>query len=193
MSVTRPNSVSSSRHPVRQAPRLAAALVWLAAAPACAQVAEPAQFRQDHDRDDVPATRQGAAVIDTDALAGRLDGQHLVVIDVLPAPVPPPDARQGLPHTALPHQTIPGTVWLPDVGRAPPRRRRGTFRARLAALSGGHRNTPTVFRCLSRCWMSWNAARRATGFGYTGVIWYLDGVDGWREAGHRTPVATPAP
>jgi hypothetical protein len=27
--------------------------------------------------------------------------------------------------------------------------------------------------------MSWNAARRALEWGYTAVIWYPDGTDGW--------------
>ncbi|MEA1648849.1 hypothetical protein UAJ10_07440 [Nitrospirillum sp. BR 11164] len=36
--------------------------------------------------------------------------------------------------------------------------------------------------------MSWNATKRAAGYGYTNVAWYPDGVDGWRAAG--LPLAT---
>ena len=170
----------------------AVTLALLPVAPAFAAVAEPAQLRMDHYRADVPATLHGAGVIHTDALAALLTTRHPVVIDVLPAPAPPPDARPGLPRMVLPHQAIPGSVWLPDVGRGaldPAAETR--LRARLAALSHGHLDAPMVFTCLSRCWMSWNAAKRAVGYGYTGVIWYPDGVDGWRAAGNPTVVTTP--
>jgi PQQ-dependent catabolism-associated CXXCW motif protein len=39
-----------------------------------------------------------------------------------------------------------------------------------------------VVFCLRDCWMSWNAARRAVAWGYTNVIWYPDGTDGWQVA-----------
>ena len=166
----------------------------LAAARLHAEVPEPAQFRLDHYRDDVPATLHDAAVIHTDALAALLAREHALVIDVLPAPMPPADGRPGLVRMVQPHRTIPGSIWLPDVGRgAISPELEARFRARLAALTGGHADARLVFTCLSRCWMSWNAAKRATGYGYTGVIWYPDGVDGWAEAGRPTAVAVPAP
>ena len=169
------------------------ALLLLHALPSHAQVPEPAQFRMDHYRGDVPATLHGAAVLHTDALAALLAKEHPVVIDVLPAATPPPDARPGLPRMMPPHRAIPGSIWLPDVGRGalnPETELR--FRARLASLTGGHFDAKLVFTCLSQCWMSWNAAKRAVGYGYTGVIWYPDGVDGWAAAGHPTVVSTPA-
>jgi PQQ-dependent catabolism-associated CXXCW motif protein len=169
-------------------------LAPLAAAPARAAVPEPTQFRTDHYRDDVPATLHGAAVIHTPALAALVATGHPLLIDVLPAPVPPPDPRPGLPRMVPPHQGIPGSLWLPDVGRGalnPAAEAR--FRASLATLTGGKRGAPMIFTCLSRCWMSWNAAKRAVGYGYTNVIWYPDGVDGWRDAGHPTTIITPAP
>ena len=47
--------------------------------------------------------------------------------------------------------------------------------------------------CLSECWMSWNAAKRAAGFGHRAVLWYADGADGWEAAGLPTEVLRPAP
>ena len=35
---------------------------------------------------------------------------------------------------------------------------------------------------------SWNAAKRAIGYGYTGVRWYEEGIEGWQDAGHETYV-----
>ena len=37
-----------------------------------------------------------------------------------------------------------------------------------------------LFFCLADCWMSWNAAKRAQEYGYTSVLWYPEGTDGWR-------------
>ncbi len=173
--------------------KAALALLLITATPLRAQMPEPAQFRMDHYRGDVPATLQGATVIHTDALAALLATGHALVIDVLPAPVPPPDTRPGLPRMTEPHRAIPGSIWLPDVGRGALNPGIETrFRAKLAALTGGHRDAKLVFTCLSRCWMSWNAAKRAAGYGYTGVVWYPDGVDGWVAAGHPAVITTPA-
>jgi rhodanese-related sulfurtransferase len=41
--------------------------------------------------------------------------------------------------------------------------------------------------------MSWNAAKRAVMWGYTGVIWYPEGTDGWQDAGLPLEEAKPAP
>jgi rhodanese-related sulfurtransferase len=40
--------------------------------------------------------------------------------------------------------------------------------------------------------MSWNAAKRAVSWGYTDVLWYPDGTDGWQEAGLPLAEARPA-
>jgi rhodanese-related sulfurtransferase len=41
--------------------------------------------------------------------------------------------------------------------------------------------------------MSWNAAKRALTLGYSDVIWYPDGTDGWTEADLPLAPATPMP
>ena len=159
----------------------------LAAAP------EPAGFRMDHYRGDVPDTLQGAKVVHTAELARLLASEHPVLIDVLPAPAPPADARPGLPRLPLPHRDILGSVWLPEIGRgALSPELEARFRARLAKLTGGHPTAPLVFYCLKQCWMSWNAAKRAVLLGYARVLWYPDGLDGWQEAGLPLAVNRPA-
>jgi PQQ-dependent catabolism-associated CXXCW motif protein len=166
----------------------------LAAVACClaASAPEPPGFRMDHYRDEVPATLQGAHVVHTSELQRLIAAEHPVLIDVLPAPAPPPDARPGLPRLPLVHSDIPGSIWLADVGRgalAPSTETR--FRARLAAATAGRLSAPTVFYCLRQCWMSWNAAKRAVLLGYTHVFWYPDGVDGWQEAGLPTKANQP--
>ena len=154
---------------------------------------EPAGFRMDHYRGDVPDTLQGASVVHTAELARLVASGHPILIDVLPAPPPPADPRPGLPRMPVAHQDITGSVWLADVGRgalSPDLEAR--FRARLVQMTAAHVSAPIVFYCLQHCWMSWNAAKRAVQFGYTHVLWYPDGVDGWQAAGLPLTVNHPA-
>ena len=116
---------------------------------------------------------------------------HPLLIDVLPAPSPPPDLRPGLPRLPRPVFGLPGSLWLPETGRGALSPGTETYLVtRLASATGGHKAVTMVFYCLSQCWMSWNAAKRALAYGYINVIWYPDGADGWQQAGLPvTPLA----
>jgi len=169
-----------------------AVAMFAMALPAAAAVTEPDGYRMDHYRAPVPDTVHGAAVVHTAALPGLIAQRHPVLIDVLPAPEPPADQRPGLPRMPLPHRDIPGSIWLADVGRgAITPQKDAWFRTALAQATGGDRNAPVVFYCLSRCWMSWNATKRAVSYGYTQAFWYPEGADGWEAAGYATETATP--
>jgi PQQ-dependent catabolism-associated CXXCW motif protein len=176
----------------------AAALAVLCAAAlpvegaALAAVAEPDGYRQGDYNADVPATLRGGDVVNTAQLVGMVKAGHPILIDVLPAPAPPADNRASLPRMPLPRTNIAGSRWLPDVGRgalSPALEAR--FRADLARLSHGDKAAALVFYCRPRCWMSWNAARRAISYGYSHVIWYPQGVAGWQQAGQPTQIAQP--
>jgi hypothetical protein len=39
--------------------------------------------------------------------------------------------------------------------------------------------------------MSWNATKRAVGYGYAQAFWYPEGADGWIAAGEPTQIAHP--
>jgi PQQ-dependent catabolism-associated CXXCW motif protein len=169
------------------------ATVVVLAGLAHAAVPEPAGFRLDHYRGEVPAGLRGATVVSTAELADMIAAQHPVLVDVLPAPMPPPDARAAMPRMQLPHRDIPGSLWLPDTGRgAISPAAEAKFQTDLRAATVGNKARPIVFYCLSKCWMSWNAAKRALGYGYTRVTWYPDGADGWQAAGYTTVIASPA-
>jgi PQQ-dependent catabolism-associated CXXCW motif protein len=137
----------------------------------------------------VPATIAGGTVIDTAALAHLLESGGAVLVDV----AEPPQRPSGLPAGTLwlppPHRDIPGSVWIPNVGRGTiPQQFADWFHTRLAALTGDDRDKRIVVYCHPRCWMSWNAAKRVINDGYRAVFWYPGGVEGWEAAGHPTAV-----
>ncbi len=90
------------------------------------------------------------------------------------------------------HVTAAGAHWLPEVGHgALSAEIERYFRTALARLSGGDPARPMVLFCHADCWMSWNAAVRAAGWGYAAVGWAPLGIEGWTEAGGATAAAAP--
>lgn len=153
---------------------------------------EPADYKTNDYRTKVPATLAGARVVTADDAKALWDAKSAVFIDVYPRPPKPPN----LPPTTVwrdpRHSSIEGAHWLPNVGYgvlAPDVQT--YFASRLAQLSGTDKSRPLVFFCLRDCWMSWNAAKRAMTLGYTSVIWFPDGTDGWMDIG-LTLVDAPA-
>jgi len=89
---------------------------------------------------------------------------------------------------APPHRDIPGSIWLLEAGKGDlPAEAEDFFRTTLDQLTHGDKKRRVVLYCHPRCWLSWNAAKRAVSFGYLRVYWYPDGIEGWQEAGK--PVA----
>ena len=168
-------------------PAVAAALaivvfVLVSAHPAVSAVPEPEGFRMEEYRAPVPATLKGAKVLGTEEAAELWRSGGALFIDVLPKP-PKPDLPEGTVWREPPRLGIPGSVWLPDVGFGTLSEEMATwFRTNLAELSGGDKAKPIVFYCKADCWMSWNAGKRAMGWGYTGIMWYPGGTDGWAAA-----------
>lgn len=155
--------------------------------------AEPDGFRLGDYRAPVPATLHGATVLHLDAMRRIVDRAEDVLIDVLPAPRRPESMRPGMPWLPQPHESLPGAHWWPDAGRgALSAGFEAQLRERLAAIAGPDRQKLLVFFCLSECWMSWNAAKRAVGWNYR-VAWYPDGVDVWKAAGLPTDAVEPVP
>ena len=177
----------------------AAALLFAAAgaAPLGAQnpaVPEPDGYRMSDYRAPTPAGLAGATTVSTAELHAVLDAADPVLIDVLPRPRKP----DNLPATALwmpkPRDNIPGSAWLPNVGFGELSAEFADyFRDNLERLSGGDKSRGLVFYCLADCWMSWNAAKRAMGYGYARVHWYPEGTDGWAAAGLELAVSQPSP
>ena len=170
------------------------AMVLLALTPAKAQeaVAEPDGYRMDGFRAPTPATLRGARVIDTGEAERLWRAKAAIFVDVLPRDVKPANLAPGTIWRDKPREHLPGSAWLPNVGYgALSEPMDGYFRRGLDTLTAGRRDAPLVFYCLTDCWMSWNAAKRAMAYGYGAVAWYPQGSDGWAKAGLPLETATP--
>ncbi len=135
----------------------------------------------------VPATIAGGKVVDAAGVAALIARDQPVLIDVAPSPHKPANAADT--WTAPPHRSLRGAVWLPDVGNGEVSPALEIwYRSELTVLTTGQPSKPVVIFCHPNCWASWNAAKRAIGYGYLQVHWYPDGVEGWQDSGRSTVV-----
>lgn len=172
--------------------RLLLAFAFLGSLTANAQPPEPEGYRMDDYRAPTPATVAGGAVLDTGSAHTLWARGDAVWIDVLPAPRRPASLPVSAIWMPFAHRDIPGSLWLPDIGRgglSP--ELESYFRRHLEAATKGRHDAPVVFYCLADCWMSWNATKRAVSWGYTRVYWYRDGTDGWDAANFPMDTAEP--
>lgn len=155
---------------------------------------EPAEYRMDEYRKPVPATLKGASVLTSEKAGELWTKKEAVFIDVYPRAPKPPNLPKGTFWREPVHHSIENATWLANVGY-------GVlspavdeyFKTHLETLTGGDKAKAIVFYCLRDCWMSWNAAKRALTYGYTNVMWYPDGTDGWQEIGLPVTEVKPAP
>ncbi len=165
----------------------ACALALLARA---AAVEEPVDYWTGSVNSPVPETLAGSTVIHTTELRALLGSNGVVLVDVSNTPRRPENLAPGAPWLPTPHRVIPGSLWIPGAGMgaiAP--EVDALFRDRLATATGNDIGRTVVIYCHERCWLSWNAAKRAIRYGYRRVLWYPDGIEGWRAAGLKTSVA----
>lgn len=159
---------------------------------------EPAGYRMDDYRSPTPATLRGARVVSTREAEALWRDKGAAFVDTMPRDARPKNLPPGTVWRDKPREHIPGSVWLANVGYGGVSAEMADrFRSGLAALSGGDKSKPLLFYCRAECWMSWNAAKRAMEWGYSAVIWYPDGTDGWEQAGlglePAAPYEPPAP
>lgn len=157
----------------------------LVAAILAAGVPEPSGYWTGPNQGETPASLAGATVIHTADLADLIAREKPVLIDASPAPPPPPDLPAGTVWMAPVHRDIPGSVWLQEAGKGEiSSEAEALYGSTLNELTHGSRKRAIVLYCHPKCWLSWNAAKRAVSFGYRHVYWYPDGIEGWQEAGH---------
>lgn len=166
----------------------------LLATPATAEVPEPEAYREDDYRAPVPATLKGGTVVDSEAAHLLWQQGGVAFIDVLPRAPKPDKLPEGTIWHERPRLSIPGAIWLPNVGYG--RIADVTdayFRTGLERVTGGDVAYPVLFFCLDDCWMSWNAAKRALEYGYTKVYWLPEGTDGWTFFDYPVEEVQPEP
>ena len=87
------------------------------------------------------------------------------------------------------HETIPGAIWLKGAGTGKHLNDsiQKKFATRLQAFTQGDKARTVIFFCLNaECWLSHNAALRATALGYANILWYRGGIEAWQQAGLPT-------
>jgi PQQ-dependent catabolism-associated CXXCW motif protein len=169
-------------------------MIVAAGEPAVAGVPEPDGYRLENYRAPTPATLQGVRVVGTDEAEKIWRDHSASFVDVLPRPPRPKNLPEGTLWRDTPRSDIPGSIWLPDTGYgelAP--NMAGYFSAGLDKATNGDHARILVLYCLADCWMSWNAAKRARALGYSNVVWYPEGTDGWLAAGLPVQPAEPEP
>ncbi len=155
----------------------------------------PQGYRIADYRSPLPVAPPAGQRIDTRGLQRLLDEADPVLIDVLAITLRAESADFGLAWLpATQRQNLPGSLWLPNVGygRLEPCMR-DWFEQNLRRLTGGDVERPLVFYCITDCWMSWNAVKRAASLGYRNLYWYPEGSDGWGEAGLPLAQGEPQP
>ena len=157
-------------------------------------VPEPPDYRQDKYRSPTPATLAGASTVDAKSLHTLMESKPLLVIDVLPqAPRPAnlPSTTYWHPPTRL---DIPGSIWLANTGYGQLSPEMDAyFRQALDRLTLADKNHALAFYCEAECWMSWNAAKRAVGYGYHQIYWFSGGMHAWTTAGYPVLPNQPLP
>ena len=130
-----------------------------------------AELRSKKFHGPTPLTHASAATITTRALRDlMLSPEPPVLLDVL--------GGQS-------HKTLSGAIWLKGAGHAQNRVKDldNRLAAALEKLTGGDRSRTIVIFCLSsECWLSYNAALRASALGYSDVRWYRGGTQAWGKA-----------
>ncbi len=149
-------------------------------AAAFGEVREPEGYRMEDYRAPVPPTLAGAQVIGT-AEAKRLwRTGKAVFVDVMPATPKPQNLPKGTIWRDKVRTDIPGSIWLANVGYgALPPETEAYFRTALEAHGG--KDATILFYCMTDCWMSWNAAKRA----WPGATGMSSGIRPGRMDGRR--------
>ena len=140
--------------------------------------------------DDIPPPARHVGTAQAQALLAA----GAVALDVFGAAQSRFDELDGTWLVSEPRFSLPGAVWLPEVGRgrlSPAMQR--YLGTNVARLTGGDLSVPLVVFCIADCWMSWNAAQRLSALGYARVHWFRLGTDGWRDAGLPLERVQPVP
>jgi PQQ-dependent catabolism-associated CXXCW motif protein len=151
-------------------------------------------FRISRYRAPVPEFVPGGTRVTAADIAELTRDKAAVLIDVMPADGAGADPVTGEWHLTTPRQDISGSIWLPDVGKgALSPAMDSYFRRNLTELTASNLAHAVIVYCQADCWMSWNAVKRASAYGYTSLYWFAEGSDGWRDWDGTFVEAKPVP
>lgn len=151
-------------------------------------------YRIERQRAPTPDDIPGPARMTGAPEVRRLLDEGAVAIDVFGALQSRYDELDGTWLVNGPRDSLPGAIWLPEVGRGYLTEDMQAYLAdNLERLSGGDRATTIIVFCVADCWMSWNAAQRIAALGYENVAWFRLGTDGWQDEGWPLAPVEPVP
>ena len=151
-------------------------------------------YRISRYRAPVPETAPGGKRVDVADVERLISNNAVVLIDVMASLGLGPDKKTGKWRISKPRTNIPNSLWLPDVGEgklAPDME--AYFKDNLRRATNGNKARAILIYCQADCWMSWNAVKRASQYGYTDIYWYPEGTDGWRDWDGKLVPASPVP
>lgn len=159
---------------------------------AYAQVPEPEGYWSGPINSPVPATLAGGKVVHAAEVAQLIETKSPFIIDASNMPTRPEGMAADAPWLPLPHEAIPGSVWIPNIGEATISDNVDELlHARLLDGTDEDYDRLVIVYCHEQCWLSWNAAKRIISYGFRNVHWFPEGIEGWRAAGYKTEVVRP--
>lgn len=137
-----------------------------------------------------PDSVPGGTRIEVDQ-AHRLWEQGALFVDVLSITTGRYDEIDGTWPEHPERFTIPGALWLPNVGFGRPQ---DDMQAYLQQnIEANWDQQPIVVFCIADCWMGWNATQHLAEMGYQPLYWFANGTDAWAAAGYPLVQIEPVP
>lgn len=167
---------------------LLAALLLSGGAFAADGTPEPAGFWTGDIHAPTPSALQGGQVVHAADLPA-LFKRGAVLVDASDLPHRPENLSPDSVWLPVPHKAIPNAVWIPGSGAGEISTDVDAFyRSELSRLTRRRLDAPVIAYCHEKCWLSWNAAKRAMSYGYRHVYWFPEGIEGWTAEGRPTKV-----
>jgi PQQ-dependent catabolism-associated CXXCW motif protein len=145
-------------------------------------------YRSKIYRSPTPTQASFATIVDAeDILKLSKENKNLVIVNVVPL-----DMDGSTFIQAKPHEGIVNSIWLPNVGYGQiDEMTKNYLVENLNLAMNNNSDTVFIFYCKIDCWMSWNAARRASLLGFKNIFWYKNGIETWKYYKLKTELLHP--
>lgn len=151
-------------------------------------------YRIKHYRAPLPESVPGGRRVLSDEVEKLHSEKKVIFLDVMPSVGGGAHPKTGVWRITKPRKNIPGSTWLPDVGQGRISARMLTYlENNLARLTENDKTRAILIYCQSDCWMGWNAVQRISKLGYTNILWFAEGTDGWTDWNGELEASEPVP